>query len=84
MLVFLDVILKAIGKKKDAVPAEASVSGSAENAGITEEVGTDSAENTDSTEKVSKMKKLSLYIQKNKVPPMLLMAAGAVAGILFL
>ena len=81
MLVFLDVILKAIGKEKDAVFSEASVSGSTENAGITEEAGTD---NGAKCGKVSILKKISLYIQKNKVPPMLLMIAGAAAGILFL
>ena len=95
VLVFLDVILKAAGKKKNAVSAEASVSGSAENAGITEDAGTDSAENAGNSAeaneensakcgKVSILKKISLYIRKNKVPPMLLMIAGAAAGILFL
>ena len=81
LLVFLDVILKAISKKKDKVSVGDGAQCSAENADKREDAGEGSSTKCG---KVSRLKKISLYIQKNKVPPMLLMAAGAVAGILFL
>lgn len=81
LLVFLDVILKATDKKKEAAPAEAEIPCSTEKTDSLEETG---ASCCTKDGKHSKLKKLSLYIQKNKIPPMLLMFAGAAAGILFL